>query len=62
VVGLDNRRIWRIGASYSGGPTGAGGLTPLISDQTIGDLEFGGGYVVSATTGRPTDIDDFIAH
>jgi hypothetical protein len=29
VVGLDNRRIWRIGASYSGGPTGAGGLTPI---------------------------------
>lgn len=72
VFGLDNRRMAQ--RSTSRGPTNAV-LTPIdianlynfppipanISDQTIGVLEFGGGYVVNPTTNRPTDIDQFIA-
>jgi Pro-kumamolisin, activation domain len=72
VFGLDNRRMAR--RSGSSGPTGLE-LTPIdianiynfppnpaaISDQTIGVLEFGGGYTVNPSTGRPSDIDSFIA-
>jgi Pro-kumamolisin, activation domain len=35
----------------------AGGGT----NQTIGILEFGGGYIVNPTTKRPTDIDSYLA-
>jgi hypothetical protein len=73
VFGLDNRRMARRSGG-SGGPTGAV-LTPIdianlynfppipgsISDQTIGVFEFNGGYTVDQATGRPSDIDSFIA-
>ena len=32
-----------------------------MSDQTIGILEFGGGYTISPASGRPTDVDTFVA-
>ena len=70
VFGLDNRRM----ARRAKAPAGAAYLTPpqvaqlynfpttsTGTGQTIGLLEFGGGYVIDKKTGRPTDIDAFMS-
>lgn len=70
VLGLDNRRLgWRASNGGSGGTP----ITPLdvakaynfpenldASGQTIGILEFAGGFVVD-DSGRPTDVDAYIS-
>lgn len=70
VFGLDNRRMAR--RSSNGGPLTITALTPVdvaglynfppipanIASQTIGILEFGGGYAVDAS-GNATDLDAF---
>jgi subtilase family serine protease len=68
ILGLDNRRL---GQRASNGPYGVSPLTPpeiaaiykfpaaSASGQTIGILEFGGGYVVNS--GQPSDIDAYVS-
>jgi kumamolisin len=70
VLGLDNRRLgWRASNGGSGGPP----FTPLdvakaynfpdnldASGQTIGILEFAGGFVTD-DSGRPSDVDAYLS-